>query len=398
MDASGTPVFANRHSTRLLGLGPVRGLKLEDISAAYAAYVAGTDEPYPVERLPIVKALRGERGFQNDIEIRRTDGRVYLEVEAAPVFDGKGDVMYAVALFRDTTATRVMEAELSGLAANLESRAIAQEARLEKVKSTSSVNDLVADIAAALREAREDARVARNALSLFLANFSHELRTPLNHIIGFSELIDQKIAKGVTDGIDRHAANIRQSGSTLLETLNRIIRFAEMETGAHDEPELEIFVADDLLSTLADWAAPLAEQRGNQLRLTIAEPIGSMRSDSSFLEAALRQIVENACKHSKGGVVEIVGERLGSDSDATVRIVVSDQGPGIDPTLARTLLDGRVSPGDPLATGGLGVGIPLAKKLLDAVDGRLRAESGPGGTRFVVDLPVLLRLRTVRQA
>lgn len=392
LDRNGSPVYANSRSTTLLGLGPLRGLKPRDLAAAYSTYVAGTNEPYPPEKMPIVKALQGERGFANDLEVRRKEGRIFLEVEAAPVFDVDGTVLFAVAIFRDVTPGRVMEAELSQLVESLESRAVAQEHRLEKAKeSPAAVGELMADVAAALREAREDARAARNALSMFLANFSHELRTPLNHIIGFSELIDQKVARGETVGIDSHAENIRKSGSSLLETLNRIIRFAEMDTGAHDAPELEIFGADELLRDLADWAVPLAAQKRNSIQLSIPEPIGSMRSDSSFVEGALRQIVENACKHSRDGAVEILAERLGDGVDARLRVVVSDDGPGISPDLAGRLLDGKLSPGDPLAKGGLGVGIPLAKRLISAVGGSIDAAVSSDGSTFVVEFPVFLR-------
>ncbi len=392
LDANGSPIYANEQSTRLLGFGPIKGLTPADLAAAYSAYVAGTDEPYPVERMPVVKALRGERAFENDMEIRRKDGNVFLEVEAAPVLGSDGSIAYAIAIFRDITPTRVMESELRSLVATLESQAIERETRLDHVKDTHvSTGDLIADLVTSLRQAREDAQIARNALALFLANFSHELRTPLNHIIGFSDLIGQNISKGLTDGIDKHAANIRKSGSNLLETLNRIIRFAEIDTGRHAEPELEIFAADDLLEELAEWVTPLAEDRGNTVRLTIDRPIGSMRSDSTFMTTALRQIVENAAKHSADGIVSIVGERLGDDADARIRITVSDEGPGIDPSLVRMLLDGQVSPGDPLVAGGLGVGIPLARRLLEALGGSMSAETGTNGSRFIIELPVFLR-------
>lgn len=397
LDASGSPVYGNEQSTRLLGLGPIKDLRPQDLASAYSAWIAGTDEPYPIDRMPIVRALRGERAFLSDMEIRRPDGSVFLEVEAAPVFDHQGKVLYAVSVFRDVTASRVMQEELTSLVASLEKRVVEQELTLGRLRESVAMGDLVADIATALNQARDDASAARHALSLFLANFSHELRTPLNHIIGFSDLIDQKIARGVTDDIGRHAANIRRSGSDLLETLNRIIKFAEMDMGVHDAPELEIFMVDDLLEELAEWATPIAEERANSVHVKIVEPIGSMRSDSSFVLTALRQVVENACKHSRGGRVEIIGARTGEGVDARVSVSISDEGPGIDPSLAKALLGGRVSPGDPLVNGGLGVGIPLAKKLLDGVGGTISVESSLRGSTFVIDLPVMFSV-SPRQA
>jgi signal transduction histidine kinase len=397
LDAKGSPVYGNVESAKLLGVGPIGDLRPEDFAKAYSAFIAGTDEPYPIDEMPIVKALRGESGCLSDMEIRRLEGSVFLEIEAAPVFGPDGKVLYAVAAFRDVTPTKVMQAELTALVEKLEKRAREQEATLERLRESAAVSDLVADIAAALSEAKADASAARHALSLFLANFSHELRTPLNHIIGFSDLIDQKISRGVTDDIGRHAANIRRSGANLLETLNRIIKFAEMDMGVHDAPDLEIFLVDGLLEELAEWATPIAAERGNSVHLTITEPMGSMRSDSSFVQTALRQVVENACKHSRGGRVEIVGERMGTGVDARMRVSVSDEGPGIDLGLVNALLGGHVSPGDPLVNGGLGVGIPLAKKLLDAIGGSIEVESSLHGSTFVIQLPVMLSLKP-RQA
>ncbi|HEU5261860.1 MAG TPA: PAS domain S-box protein [Gemmatimonadales bacterium] len=103
VDASGRPYYANQASRDILGKGIVPNATAERLPEVYQAFVAGTPNPYPPERQPIVRAMRGERAYVADIEIHRPDRRVPLEVWAAPVYDKAGPVAFAVAAFSDIT-------------------------------------------------------------------------------------------------------------------------------------------------------------------------------------------------------------------------------------------------------------------------------------------------------
>ena len=87
LDADGTAVYANAAAERLLGRGILDGDRAGNLSERYAAFVAGTNQPYPDEKLPIVRALQGERATVEDLEIERNGERIPFEVTATPLFD-----------------------------------------------------------------------------------------------------------------------------------------------------------------------------------------------------------------------------------------------------------------------------------------------------------------------
>jgi two-component system cell cycle sensor histidine kinase/response regulator CckA len=111
-DAAGTPVFVNAAAQRMLGVGVVLGGGIAGFAKAYSVYLAGTDRLYPVDRMPLVRALKGETTAVDDMEIREGGRVTSLNVQGAPVLDQQGKVVAAVAAFSDTTEKRSLEAQL----------------------------------------------------------------------------------------------------------------------------------------------------------------------------------------------------------------------------------------------------------------------------------------------
>ena len=111
-DREGRPCYANPAAVELLGKGADPDAAPEDISERYRAYLAGTDHEYPAERMPIYRALRGEPSVVDDIEIRRPDGTVTLQVWGTPVYDATSGIKYAIAAFTDVTARKRAERAL----------------------------------------------------------------------------------------------------------------------------------------------------------------------------------------------------------------------------------------------------------------------------------------------
>lgn len=189
LDAAGAAVYANWAAQELLGRAIADGDHVENLRDRYAAYIAGTDEPYPTSRMPIVRALAGEHAHVDDMEIERDGVRIAIDVTATPMFDMNHRVTFAVAIFQDITAEKRTNEELE--------RRVAARTR--------------------------DLEHALNAKSAFLMNVSHELRTPLNHIIGFTDLL----ADRVTDDRSRKLATIvRTSGLELLGKIDGLIELA----------------------------------------------------------------------------------------------------------------------------------------------------------------------------
>jgi PAS domain S-box-containing protein len=110
IDPNGKPYYANQTAQHILGKGIVTETATP-LSETYQAYLTGTNQLYPIDQQPIIKALNGEKATKDDMEIRQTDKTIPLEVSATPVFDEKGQIVYAIAAFTDITQRKRAEAE-----------------------------------------------------------------------------------------------------------------------------------------------------------------------------------------------------------------------------------------------------------------------------------------------
>ena len=116
LENDGTPYYANRSAERLLG--SLAQFRVKSITHTYAAFEAGTDQPYPMDRTPIVRALAGETSEVSDMEVRRDGQVIPLLVQGCPVYDESGMLTHAVAAFQDVRElTRKSQVDaLTGLA------------------------------------------------------------------------------------------------------------------------------------------------------------------------------------------------------------------------------------------------------------------------------------------
>jgi PAS domain S-box-containing protein len=132
VDATGCPYYANQYGNQLMGKETDTSIAPEQISEAYQLYVAGTDQIYPAESLPIVRALRGERIRTEDIEIRRDHVTILLEARGTPVFDQQGNITYAIATFQDITERKQAEKLLADYNCTLEQQVAERTAALRQ--------------------------------------------------------------------------------------------------------------------------------------------------------------------------------------------------------------------------------------------------------------------------
>jgi PAS domain S-box-containing protein len=111
LNAKSEPYYANQAAQQILGKGIVTVATTDELTETYQAYLAGTNELYPTARQPIIRALNGESTTTDDIEIHQVDRTIPLEVSATPVFDEKGQIVYAIAAFQDITQRKQAEAD-----------------------------------------------------------------------------------------------------------------------------------------------------------------------------------------------------------------------------------------------------------------------------------------------
>jgi PAS domain S-box-containing protein len=117
----GRPYYANDEATRLLGRGVAPGIGAGELAETYSVFLTGTDRHYPTERLPVVRALRGQPTHDDDLEIRKPDGAVIpLEIWGCPVYGAGGQVDYGMSAFADMSVRNAREKLIAGQAALLD--------------------------------------------------------------------------------------------------------------------------------------------------------------------------------------------------------------------------------------------------------------------------------------
>jgi rsbT co-antagonist protein RsbR len=109
VEPDGRPFYANRSAIEILGKGIMPDATTGQLAEVYRAFVAGTDQLYPTERMPLVRALSGETSSVDDMEIERPDGRILVEIHGAPIRNAEGRIMYGMVSFTDITLRRRAE-------------------------------------------------------------------------------------------------------------------------------------------------------------------------------------------------------------------------------------------------------------------------------------------------
>jgi len=141
LGADGQPYYVNRKAKEIFGKGVVPDTSSEQLSEVYQMYQGGTNQKYPPENLPIVRALKGESARADDAEVHQGDKIIPLEIFATPIYDQQGKIVYAINTLQDITERKEAEAErrkfiqdLFDLNYNLE---ISLDAELEIAEATS---------------------------------------------------------------------------------------------------------------------------------------------------------------------------------------------------------------------------------------------------------------------
>ena len=234
--------------------------------------------------------------------------------------------------------------------------------------------------------ARDSAEASAAAKSSFIANISHELRTPLNALLGMAQLLERA---ELPHSQAEHVKVMLEAGNGLQTLLDDVIALTR-----DDDEQLEDEDCDPLQTAraVARLLQPRAWEKRLRLTLTAAPDLPRVAADPRRVRQALLKITDNALKFTERGLVDI---RLDGEQDDSghhfVRFTISDTGLGVAPEVAGQLFK-PFTPGDSSYARyqqGAGLGLAVAKRIVDQAGGRIGFESLPGqGALFFFTLPV----------
>jgi PAS domain S-box-containing protein len=240
-----------------------------------------------------------------------------------------------------------------------------------------------------LIEAKEKAEAMSRAKSNFLANMSHELRTPLIGILGYSDLL---LENAGNDEQFKMIEAINESGKRLLSTLNLILNLSKIEA---DKIEVKYVRADicSVIKELVKTFEGVALKKNIGLEIEVKDYPLYASVDMQMFDSIINNLVNNAIKFTKQGkiTVEVFRELEADRAWGVIR--VCDTGIGMSPEACNYIFEEfrQASEGLGRAYEGTGLGLTIARKYVDILNGKISVESKPGeGSIFTVKLPCIM--------
>jgi PAS domain S-box-containing protein len=351
LDANGEPYYVNLVAQQLLGKGVISSATIEQLPEVYQLHRAGTNQPYPKEQIPILRALQGERSAVDDMEIHQGNKIIPIESRGTPIFDENGNIAYVIAAFQD----------------------IAKRRQAEIAKST------------------------------FLAQMSHELRTPLNAILGFAQLMGN--SSYLPSEHQENLNIIARSAEHLLTLINQVLDLSKIDAGRMTLNEAN-FDFYRLLNDLENMFQLKAHNKGLHLLFDRAVEVPQyVRTDEVKLRQVLVNLLSNAIKFTKAGSVSLKvksksEQQTTNNIDAQtasrrvqqtiITFQIEDTGVGIAPDELDNIFKAFVQvKADRKFQEGTGLGLTIARSFVQLMGGDISVSSQVGkGTIFKFDITV----------
>jgi PAS domain S-box-containing protein len=228
----------------------------------------------------------------------------------------------------------------------------------------------------AVIKAREKAEESDRLKSSFLANMSHEIRTPMNGILGFAELLKNKLLTG--DEQNKYINIIEKSGTRMLNILNDLIDISKIESGQMNVSFSPCNI-NEQTEFIYNFFRPEVEGKGMQLSLKNSLPSAEaiVRTDRVKIDAVLTNLLKNAIKFTEKGSIEFGYVLKPGSEPAELEFFVKDTGVGVTPQLKEIIFERFRQGSESLARNyeGAGLGLSISRSFVEMIGGKIWVEN-----------------------
>jgi PAS domain S-box-containing protein len=362
-DRNGRFLVFNSAAKRIIGLG-ITESPPEQWSATYGIFHPETSVPVASDKLPLVRAMRGEASDNVELLIRRPElGKdVYIQTTGRPLCDGNGEVYGGMTVFHNITAHK--EAE-------------------QKLKQKNE------ELTHAYFELDESRRQQLELKDQVLSHVSHELRTPLTAAHQFVTILKRGLAGELQPQQKEYVDDIARNLKQLQTMIADLLEASRAESGKLTITLQPLAVQEtvaDIVRTLHSTAA----EKGVSLRAEMPGELLSAEADPPRVRQVLTNLVDNALKFTPSGGSITIGARIFDRDPSFVRVSVTDTGRGIEPSQHQRIFSrlAQVDENSEESRKGLGLGLFICKEIIRRHGGEIGVESQLGsGSTFYFTLP-----------
>jgi len=271
---------------------------------------------------------------------------------------------------------------------------VEQDLRLHQAHLREMVHERTKDVV----KIRDQAMKASEAKSIFLSNISHELRTPLNAIIGYTEMILEEMDITSETRNLSELQKIHASAMHLLSVISKILDVTQIEDGSA-RLRVEMVSVSELIQEVIDAVSSLATTNNNLLEVNNNLVQDTIQTDRLRLQESLIHVLENACKFTENGKIEILLRSFNKSDKDWIQISIRDNGRGMTPEEQDRIFE-IFYKGDKTSMqkfSGIGVGLAISRGYCRLMGGDITFKSELGkGSLFIITVPSVVRMENHR--